>query len=96
VDAATLQVTSPAAVEARWDIEFYAVKEWLATGTTAEAVLARVRRELSGNESGQLAGVLHFDAPSQHLIAALPQPQQRKLAELLKGWRAGPGETREP
>jgi len=96
VDAATVQVTSPAAVEARWDIEFYAVQEWLATGTTAEAVLARVRRELSGNESGQLAGVLHVDAPSQHLIAALPQPQQRKLAELLKGWRAGPAETREP
>lgn len=90
-DADTVQITSPAAAEARWDIEFYPVKEWQAAGKTPEAFVARVQRELSGNESSQLAGVLHFDAPSQHLIAALPQPMQQKLANLLKGLASANG-----
>jgi len=85
VDVTTVQVTSPAAVEARWDVEFYPVKDLPTPGETPEAFVARVRRELSGGEPSQLAGVLHFDAPSRHLIAALPQPLQRKLADLLKG-----------
>lgn len=89
VDATTVEVTSPAAVEARWDVEFYPVKKLETPGQTPEALVARVRRELSGDESSQLAGVLHFDAPSQHLIAALPQPLQRKLAEVLKKWSEG-------
>ncbi len=87
VDATTVQVTSPAAVEARWDVEFYPVKDLPAPGETPEAFVARIRRELGGGQSGQSAGVLHYDAPSQHLIAALPQPLQRKLADLLKNSR---------
>ncbi len=96
VDAATVQVTSPAAVEARWDVEFYPVKELQTQAETPEALVARVRRELSGGEPDGLAGVLHFDAPSRHLIAALPQPLQRKLADLLKGPSTGPRETAKP
>ncbi|NLF69033.1 MAG: hypothetical protein GX575_08250 [Candidatus Anammoximicrobium sp.] len=85
VDAATVQVTSPAALDACWDVEFYPVAKLPSPGETPEEFVARVRRELSGGEPDRLAGVLHFDAPSRHLIAALPQPQQRKLAELLNG-----------
>ena len=84
VDATTVEVTSPAAVEARWDVEFYPVKDAGAPRERPAAMVARLRRELSGDESSPLPGVLHFDAPSQHLIAALPQPLQRKLGELLK------------
>ena len=85
IDAASVQVTSPAAAEARWDIEFYPVPESLAAGPTADALVTRIRNELTGGNPGKLAGALHFDAPSRHLIAALPQSQQRKLAALLKG-----------
>jgi hypothetical protein len=83
IDAASVQVTSPAAAEARWDIEFYPVPESLAAGPTADALVTRIRNELTGGNPDKLAGALHFDAPSRHLIAALPQSQQRKLAALL-------------
>jgi hypothetical protein len=90
IDAAGVQVTSPAAAETRWDIEFYPVPESLAAGPTADALVTRVRNELTGGNPGAFAGALHFDAPSRHLIAALPQSQQRKLAALLKGGNQGP------
>jgi hypothetical protein len=89
IDAASVQVTSPAAAEARWDIEFYPVPESLAADPTADALVTRIRNELTGGNPGKLAGALHFDAPSRHLIAALPQSQQRKLAALLKGGGQG-------
>jgi hypothetical protein len=90
IDAASVQVTSPTAAEARWDIEFYPVPESPAAGQTPDAFMTRVRNELTGGNPGALVGALHFDASSRHLIAALPQSQQRKLAALLKGWGPGP------
>jgi len=85
VDAAMIQVTSPAAAEARWDIEFYPVPTLPAADETPDAFLARLRAELTGGNPAALSGVLAFDATSRHLIAALPQGQQRKLAEFLRG-----------
>jgi hypothetical protein len=90
LDPGTVQITSPAAADARWDIEFYPVIALLAPGQSPDALVTRVRNDLTGGNPGALAGVLRWDAPSQHLIAALPQPQQRKLAELLKTWGQGP------
>ena len=86
IDAASVQVTTPAAAEARWDIEFYPVPKSPAAGQTPDALVTQVRNELTGGNPGALVGALHFDAPSRHLIAALPQSQQRKLAALVKGW----------
>lgn len=83
VDPAWLQVTTPAAAEARWDIEFYPLPALPANGETPAAWVARLRSELTGGEPAALPGVLAFDEPSRHLIAALPQGQQRKLAERL-------------
>jgi len=88
VDAGTVQVTSPANAEARWDIEFYPVPTLPATRETPEALLTWLRSELTDGNPAALSGVLVFDAPSRHLIAALPQTQQRKLAERLRD--AGP------
>ena len=59
--------------------------ESLAAGPTADGLVTRVRNELTGGNPDALVGALHFDAPSRHLIAALPQSQQQKLAALLKG-----------
>jgi hypothetical protein len=89
LDAASVQVTSPAAAEARWDIEFYPVPESSTAGQPPDALVNRVQNELTGGNPGTLAGALHFDAPSRYLIAALPQSQQRKLAALVKGWGQG-------
>ena len=86
IDAASVQVTTPTAAEARWDIEFYPVPKSPAAGQTPDALVTQVRNELSGGNPGALVGALHFDAPSRHVIAALPQSQQRKLGALVKGW----------
>jgi hypothetical protein len=85
-----VQVTSPAAAEVRWDIEFYRVPESSTAGQTPDALVTQVKNELTGGNPGTLAGALHFDAPSRHLIAALPQSQQRKLGALVKGWGQTP------
>jgi hypothetical protein len=90
IDAASVQVTSPAAAEVRWDIEFYRVPESSTAGQTPDALVTQVKNELTGGNPGTLAGALHFDAPSRHLIAALPQSQQRKLGALVKGWGQTP------
>jgi hypothetical protein len=85
LDAGMVQVTSPAAAEARWDIEFYPVPTLPATDETPDAFVTRLRTALTGGNPAALTGVLVFDAPSRHLIAALPQGQQRKLAEFIRG-----------
>jgi hypothetical protein len=90
IDGATVQVTSPALLASRLDIEFYPVGPWLSAENGSEELMARVRRELG--EQHLAAAVLEIDPPSKHLIAVLPQPQQRKLAELLGAWRAKTGE----
>lgn len=82
LDARGVQITSPAAAEARWDIEFYPAPA-VQPGETSEAMLARLRNELAGADSATLNGVLAIDAPSKYLIAALPQDQQQKLVSLL-------------
>jgi len=83
IDAATIQVTSPIQLDARLDVEFYPVADLLTAEPNADEFAGRLRTEL-----GDVDAVLRFDDPSKHLIAALPQPQQRKLADLLSQWRA--------
>jgi hypothetical protein len=88
IDGVTIQVTTPTALATRLDVEFYAVGDLLSGEDGPEEFLTRVRSELGEPE---LAGaVLRLDSASKHLIAALPQPQQRKLADLLKAWPAVP------
>jgi len=88
IDNATVQVTSPTQLAARLDVELYPVADLLTPEQDAEEVIRRVRGEL-----GDVGAVLHFDASSKHLIAALPQPQQRELADLLSQWRTKKTET---
>lgn len=83
VDPALLQVTSPTAADACWDIEFYPLPALPATSDSPAAWVTQLRSDLTGGAPAALSGVLVFDAPSRHLIAALPQTQQKKLAERL-------------
>jgi hypothetical protein len=46
LDAASVQVTSPAAAEARWDIEFYPVPESSTVGQTPDALVTQVKNEI--------------------------------------------------
>ena len=82
LDASTVQVTSPAAAQARWDIEFYPLAA-AASADQVNALLTQIRSDMTGGQPEAFKGVLHVDAPSRRLIAALPQASHLKLAELL-------------
>ncbi|MCY2988419.1 MAG: hypothetical protein NTY19_11220 [Planctomycetota bacterium] len=88
IDGQTLEITTPARLAARPEVEFYPAGALLPEPQTPEPLIERIRGELGLLAAGPAApgGVFYFDPPSQYLIAALPQPQQRRLAELLAQW----------
>jgi hypothetical protein len=91
VDGTTLQITTTRALEQHVDLEFYQVADLLESGLDAETLIQNAKDalgEAAFRENGGL-GALRLDAPSQYLLAALPQPQQRELAELLAEMRGG-------
>jgi len=87
IDATTIQITSPEADENRWDVEFYPVARLLADSPDVTAVADRVRDAMQQAGIGETKGVVHFDPLSRHLVAALSQPDQRRLAVILQRWQ---------
>ncbi|MCL4202067.1 MAG: hypothetical protein KJ000_06215 [Pirellulaceae bacterium] len=87
VDAATVQITSPEADKNHWDIEFYPVKHLLGNSSDATALMDRLAVAMQQSSIGESEGLVYFDPASRHLIAAMSQPHQRWLAELLDRWR---------
>jgi predicted RNA-binding Zn-ribbon protein involved in translation (DUF1610 family) len=87
VDGATLEVTTPERLRNRLEPELYPVAELLAGDFTPTSLTERIRNELGADRFEDGRGALHLDPDSKHLIAALPQPQQQELAELLEAWR---------
>lgn len=87
VDGATLEVTTLEELHSRTEARFYPVEGLLARGITEADLIERIQSELGEPllESGAI--VFHLDQASKHLIAALPQPQHDKLAELLNALR---------
>jgi hypothetical protein len=81
IDAKTLQVTTPAALERKAELEAYQAGDLAATPDEGTALLERITSSLGD------AAVLRWDAPSKTLLARLPQPQQEQLAALLAQWR---------
>jgi len=90
INATTVQVTSPTALVSRLDVEFYPVDGLLSPQETPEAFAQRVRKELGEEGLRDVGAAVHLDAPSKHLIAALPQPWHRELAALLDQWKTKP------
>lgn len=84
IDGRTLEITTPASLATRWDVEFYPAGRLITEQQTPAQLCARIRHDLGLPASG---GAFHFDPLSKCLIAALPQPQQRRLAELLTQWQ---------
>ncbi|HEX5106427.1 MAG TPA: hypothetical protein VFV87_21560, partial [Pirellulaceae bacterium] len=80
VDGRTIQVLTPETHGSRVELEFYSASGLLAADATGGALLAKVRAALGEGHFRETGGPgeLHYDAPSQCLLAALPQPQQRE------------------
>jgi len=87
INADTVQVTSPSALVARLDVEFYSIKDMLLPQETPKAFLEHIRKELGLRDIG---AAVHLDAPSEHLIAALPQPWHKELVNLLNRRKSKP------
>ena len=87
VDAATVQITSPEADKNHWDVEFYPVKQLLGDTPDASSLMERLAVALQQASIGESDCVVSFDPASRHLIAAMSQPDQRWLAQLLDRWR---------
>ena len=68
------------------------VGDLVADDPQGERLIANLRTglALAPGMEGSSAAVLHFDAQAQCLVAALSQPQQRKLETLLATSRAAP------
>jgi hypothetical protein len=94
IDARTVEVTSPAAIAQRPELEWHAAGDLAADGDAANALLARLTEALAAPDEEAPAGevppaaVLRFDPVSRHVLALLTQPQQRQVAELLAQWNA--------
>ena len=90
VDGTTLQIVRPLDLDRRVELEFYAVPDLLAAEPSGETLLGRMKSQLGAaalREQGG-PGVLRFDPESRSLLAALPQPQQRVVGELLAQLRS--------
>ncbi len=91
VDEGTLEITTRQALAEHPELEFYAVGDLTdnRTGRSVEGaqLIERLAELLSDQPLPPETG-LAFDPQSQCLMALLPQPQQRTVADLLEHWRS--------
>lgn len=89
IDASTVQVTSPEADHARWDIEFHPLEGLLAAPSEIDLWMQQLDEAMRQARLDEADGVLRYDPISRHLIAAFSPSHQRWLADLLDRWRTG-------
>jgi hypothetical protein len=92
IDAGLLGVTTRKAIAARWELEFYPVKDLLAAGWTASMLADQIKGSVakaSWNDVGG-PGVIRLDEPSAHLIVVQTQPAQSAIARVLTELRRSP------
>ncbi len=82
-----VQVTSPAQLQTHLDVEFYPAADLLSAELTPDELLKRIRAELGEQMLDELGATLSYDLPSGFLVAALPQPLQRRVFALLEECR---------
>ncbi len=85
IDAQTIQVTTPKAVSARLELEFYPAAGRLTDGLTGSALVEQIKSRLAGSTWSDAGGpgVLYFDPPSKCLIVLQSQPIQVAVERLL-------------
>jgi hypothetical protein len=89
IDARTVQVTSPEADHARWDIEFHPLEGVLAAPSEIDLWRQQLEEAMRQARLDEADGVFRYDPISRHLIAAFSPSDQRWLADLLARWRTG-------
>lgn len=87
VDKSTFQITVPAELEARNELEFYRVDSLARDAAEAESLIERITKEVGIDP--EAGGVLKYDPPSRCLMVVLSQPRQQALEKLLLEWNAG-------
>ena len=85
VDRNTFEVTTPAALTARLQLEFYVVGDLLREDRTIEQLTEQLKGEVAGGSWDDAGGpgVLHFDRPSECLLVLQSQPVQATLEAVL-------------
>jgi hypothetical protein len=88
----TFEVTTPKAVSARLEVEFYSLRALLAKGQTADFLMEKIKGQVAGqswNGAGG-PGQMVFDKASGYLLVLQPQPIQVKVQLLLSKLAAEP------
>jgi hypothetical protein len=90
VDESIFQITTPAELAARNELEFYRVESLLEGAKNGEGLLKRIQDAVppewfAGPDS---SGVLRLDPSSRCLLVQLPQSKQQMLEKLLDEWKA--------
>ena len=88
----TFEVTTPKAVTARLEVEFYPLRCLLAQGQTADFLVEKIKGQVAGrswNDAGG-PGQIVFDKASGYLLVLQPQPTQVKVQLLLSKLAAEP------
>lgn len=89
IDETTVEITTPDGLADNPDVEFFEVDDLISQDLPAGQLVDAARLELGVGvfQSGGGSGLLYVEPASSNLIAALPQPQQRKLAAWLASLR---------
>jgi hypothetical protein len=90
VDDGLIQVTTPRALEARLELEFYPAADLLADGQSGERLAEKIKGNLGEElfpETGP-GGAIRFDPTGKCLLVLLSQPKHAELSKLLAEWRA--------
>jgi hypothetical protein len=88
IDQGCVQITSPDQLETALDVEFYAAADLRSGDVSDDPFTAQIAAQLGDDVLDDVGGTLYLDPPSGYLIAALPQPVQRKLAAVLAARRS--------
>lgn len=85
VDAHTLQITTPEALDDRMELEFYGLDHWLKQGVAGPILMERLKARVGNNSWSDAGGPgeMYFDAPSGYILVLQSQPVQFALGRLL-------------
>jgi hypothetical protein len=91
VDEEVFQVTTRHRLETLVEVEFYSLSGLVDEPEEVDGLIEKIRGELgefAGGSEGLEPGAVRYDAASQHLLVAVPQPQQQRTEAYLRKLRA--------
>lgn len=93
IDGRTMEISTPRALAGKAEIDFYPLRPLASTAEAANALAARLTRELSPAswQGKPPAAVAVVDVPSRYLIVRGDAALQRQVAATIQQWRAAAG-----